>query len=219
MAPKNGTPAFVLAANHIAILASIAAAGAANQTFYVGADAKPLADNGYIEVNTEMKDAAGNVAARLTDLGRANVPVDQTPATTAPAVSFVIAATAVLPDIKRGGGNKTKRESKYPLKDIPLGGALFLPHPGAADDVVKKLSKQFGSTVAAFNKDNLDKYLTSRTIEDGKASGFVGPDGNPETYAGVPGIAIYHRPLSEKKVRAPKAAPASGENAGGAAAA
>src|SRR5215217_441433 len=221
---------FTLSAAHIATLTAISTALAANTAYHVSqADGADLVKNGFIEINPEMKDEAGNPAARLTDTGRAAVPADEapantTPATTSPAlsaVSFVISTAAVLPDIKRGGGNTKPRESKYPLKDIPLGGALFLAYPGISADDAKKLSKQFGSTVATFNKDNTDKYLTSRTIEDGKAAGFEGrnEDGtpNPDAYAGVAGIAIYHRQLSEKKVRnvKPKAAPAAeGENAG-----
>jgi hypothetical protein len=211
MAPK--TTAFALTAAHVAILTSLVSATETNP-LYVGADARPLAENGYIQVNQNLKDANGNVAAVLTDLGRANVPA-AAPAET-PKVSFIIAQVAALPDIKRGGGNKSPRESKYPLGTIPLGGAAFIPHPGIDAEGLKKLSKQFGSTVATFNQNNSDKYMTSRTIEDGAKAGFVGQneDGtpNPEAYAGIAGIAIYHRPVSEKKVRAPKAAPpASGE--------
>lgn len=218
MAPKTTAPAaFALTAAHVEILKTIAAAPA-GQVAYVGADARPLSDNGYIEVNTNMTDANGGVAARLTDKGTAALPAAGAPAE-APKVSFIIAQVAALPDIKRGGGNKTPRESKYPLGTIPLGGAAFIPHAGIDADGLKKLSKQFGSTVATFNQNNTDKYMTSRTIEDGAKAGFAGvnEDGtpNPEAYAGIAGIAIYHRPLSEKKVRAPKAAPATGEQAQG----
>lgn len=203
MAKFNLTPALT------SILAAIAATTAAGQTYFVGPEAKPLADNGYIEVNTEMKDTNGNVAARLTAKGQEAVPTSapgNTTASTAPAVSFVISQVDMPPPaIKRGGGNTSARESKYPLDKIPLGRAAFLPYPGTDAEGLKKLSKQFGSIVAAYNKNHPDEYRTARTIEDGMAAGFTGvnPDGTPnsEAFAGIPGIAIYHRPLSEKKPR------------------
>jgi hypothetical protein len=157
---------------------------------------------GYIEVNPQVLDGNGNAAVRLTDKGTSAVGTVGTGTTSTATASplFAISTTFELPPIKRGG-NTTERASKYPLKDIPLMGALFIAAADGRDP--KKMSKQFGSMVADFNKDNPDKYLTSRTIEDGKAAGFALPN-DPEAFAGKPGIAIASRPVSERKVRKPR---------------
>jgi len=166
---------------------------------------------GLIEVDPAQLDGNGNAAVRLTDKGKAAVPASApgTVGTASTAPLFAISTTFDLPPIKRGG-NTTERASKYPLKDIPLMGALFIAAADGRDP--KKMSKQFGSMVADFNKDNPDKYLTSRTIEDGKAAGFALPD-NPDAFAGKPGIAIASRPVSERKVRKPRATAAAATTA------
>lgn len=207
---------FTLTSAHISTLVAISAAVAAGNTFFISAaDGKPLVENGYIEVNTGNADANGNVETRLTDKGREALPKTEAAPAQSSGFSFVMAQNVAPPAVKRGGGNPGPRESKYPLKDIVLGGAGFVPSEDKSAEGLKKLSKQFGSTVAQYNKDHPDTYLTTRTLEDGKAAGFVGQnaDGsvNPEAFAGVPGIGIYNRPTSERPARKPKA---SAEGAG-----
>lgn len=187
MASKSA-PAFTLAAEHTAVLSGILAG-----TTHVGKsdEVTALVDNGYIEVNTSMLDSAGNAAVRLTDKGTeaAKASSPATGSGTASGVSFVIATNVSLPGIKRGGGGN--RESKYPLKDIPVGGALFIP----AAEGEKPKSKAFGSMVTEFNGKVEDRHITTRTIRDGKEAGFEGrnADGtpNPDLYAGVAGIGLY----------------------------
>lgn len=168
-------------------------------------EAEELAKDGYIEVNPAMLDPNGNAAVRLTEKGVAAIPATApaTAPTSAPVLSFVISDAPVeLPSISRGGGGG--REAKYPLADIPEGRALFIPAPEGKKP--SALSKQFGSMVADFNKKHEDRYLTTRTLADGKKAGFVGrnADGtpNPDAYDGVAGIGIYRRPVSERKVKA-----------------
>jgi hypothetical protein len=183
MAPK----AFTLTAAHTAILSAIASG---ERTRITQAEGNDLAANGYIEVNTNDVNDAGALV-RLTDKGTAALP--KTEAT--PAISFAIAANLELPPISRNGSG---RASKYPLGDIPLMGGLFIPAEAGKD--TKAASKRFGSMVADFNKENADKYLTARTLEDGGKAGFG------EQYNGVPGVGIYSRPVSEKPApRKPKA--------------
>ena len=194
---KGNAPAFELTDAHRVLMGEISTANASGNTRYVSqAEAGELVKNGFVEVNPEMLDAAGNAAARLTETGAAEV------ATTNPADNngddapglFTIVATVDLPSVTRKGSGGGKRESKYPLKDIPLGGALFVQTKEG--QTPKQLSKALGSTVSGFNRDNADKYLTARTVEDGAAYGRPG----------VSGVAIHHRPVSERKERKAKAA-------------
>lgn len=167
---------------------------------------------GLIEVNTDPAsfDANGNAPVRLTEKGKAAAPASGSNVGTADNSTLFAMATMVdLPSIKRGG-NTVPRESKYPLKDIPLGGGLFIvatvdkdKSPDGFDflDKAKRMSKQFGSMIAEFNKAHPDKFITSRTVEDGKAAGFSLP-GNPDAFAGKPGIGIFHRPVAEREAAA-----------------
>lgn len=177
------------------------------------ADVDALVKEGLIEVNPQMLDANGNAAARATDKGKAAAPASAQGApvgNTAPAASKPLFAMSMapveLPSIKRGG-NTAPRTPKYPLADIALGHGLFIAAEEGQD--AKKLSKRFGSMIADFNKEHTDRYLTTRYVEDGKEAGFVGrnEDGtpNPDMFAGKAGIGIYHRPLSERKERKPRA--------------
>lgn len=222
---------FTLTAAHLATLVAISGATANGGNYFISAaDGKPLADNGYIEVNPGLLDDNKNAAARLTDKGRTAIPADgNQPAPAAPAVSFFIAQNVALPPVKRASStNKGAQESKYPLKNIPLHGAAFV---AAADmEAAKKVSKQFGSIVSNYNTNHTEGWLTTRLVADGKAAGFIGQneDGTPneDAYAGVAGIGIYHRPYSEfeaeqarkaeaKAARDAKAATAAGGNGGG----
>lgn len=185
---------------------NLMAAIAAGSTTHVGKtkEVEELVKDGYIEVNPGNLDSNGNAAVRLTEKGTGAVPASGSDETTSetPAVSFVMATNVPLPSIKRGGGGA--RESKYPLVDIVEGGAVFIPAP--AGKKPSALSKSFGSMVSEFNKNHTDRYLTTRTVADGKEAGFVGPNGEPDFFAGVAGIGIYRRPLSERKEKAASAA-------------
>jgi hypothetical protein len=196
---KGAAKAFELTDAHRVLMAEINTANTSGNTRYVSqAEAGELVTNGYVEVNPQMLDAAGNAAARLTEKGAAEV------AATNPADNngnddggslFTIVAAVELPQVTRkGSGGGGKRESKYPLKDIPLGGALFVRTKEG--QTTKQLSKALGSTVSSFNRNNPDKFLTARTVEDGTNYG----------HAGVSGVAIHHRPVSERKVKQEKAA-------------
>lgn len=186
---------FTLTAAHTALLVALLTGERDRVT---QAEAAELVANGYIEVNTSDVTDAGALA-RLTAAGTkaAEKAKPATVGTNPQPNLYTIATTVELPTIRRDGG----RESKYPLKDIPLGGGLFIA--AAAGQTAKELAGQLGSTIANFNKNN-NVYLTTRTLEDGGAAGFG------EQYAGIAGVGIYHCPLTEKKERKPKAtAPAA----------
>lgn len=218
MAPKN-KPAFALTEAHVTLLKEIDTATKSGNLRHVSqAEGGELEANGFIEINPAIKDGNGNVAARLTDKGIKEVStVDQNtntnstaPVGAAPAVSFKIATNISLPTIARSGGGGAGRTPKYPVSDIPEGGAIFIP--AAADkrdaDSLKAMSKQFGSLVADKNKaygagnehGNDERYFTSRSVANGGELGFG------EEYNGVPGIGIFRRPVAERPVRKPRAA-------------
>lgn len=185
---------FSLTAAMSALLAGVASGAITHVAKNAETDA--LVGEKFIEVNPQMLNDKGEAAVRLTDKGNkaaadAGAGEAANPAPAAPAFTMVQAID--LPTIKRNV--TTKRESKYPLHTIPLGGAIFIPHRTSAK--INSLSKQFGSMVSDFNKNNEDRYLTTRTLNDGAAYGFGAE------FEGVAGVGIYHRPLSEKP--APKA--------------
>lgn len=187
-------------------------------------DITSLVGEGYIEVNPAVLDDNGNAAVRLTEKGKAEVPAADgaggAGGGAAPEEApnlFVIVQSAELP-VKptREAKARKPRESKYPFGDIPLGGVLFIAAKDGVD--TKSMSKTFGSSISGFNKNNPEKYLTVRKVDDGKAAGFALPD-DPEAFAGKGGLAVYHRPVSEKPVRAPRKPRGTANAAAGTAAA
>jgi len=221
--------AFVLNDNHKSLLAEIDTATKAGQVRYVSkAEAGELAANGFVKVDPSNLDSNGNAAASLTEAGTKELPpmteTNTAPVAAAgatPAVTFKI-ATVAPPAIVRKAPTGGGRAAKYPLADLQVGQAIFIPADASAD--VKKLSKSFGSMVAGFNKSHPDVYLTSRGLEDGAAAGFG------DEYKGVKGTGIYREDVSKRPVRKPRkakgetapataeAAPATAETAPAAAA-
>lgn len=229
---------------------------AGNVRHVSSAEAAHLVSAGLVEVDTNATDAAGNVAARLTEAGKVHImnapaatpavenqtaaPVGAAPATGTSTAAVSAAAPAVAAPISfsiakvsppkvnrtppKGGGAKPK----YPqLDSLEEGYGMFIPAPADVNtpEAIKKMSKGFGSMMADRNSKDETKYFTSRTIKDGKEAGFTAPypadaidpatgqpypagTQNPDAYAGVMGTGLYRLPLSERKVRKPKAAAA-----------
>lgn len=145
------------------LLAEIVANDAAGKPSYVSADAKPLVDAGYIEVNLEVKNPANpsQVLCRSTDAGKAKVASGTTQEAPKPAGSHAMLVTgAVLPPAKKRGNTAgSGAPTKYPFADLEVGGMFFSPNSDhAKGDAVKAL----GSTVSAQN----DKYAEA-IVENG----------------------------------------------------
>jgi hypothetical protein len=175
----------------------------------------PLAKLGLVETNPNMKNEKGETPFRLTDAGKKELPTVTEPTTAtaaatgtpgaSPAVSFKIMAMP-LPVSKRAAA-ATGREPKYPLATIPVGQAIFIPAEKDADP--KAASKAFGSMVSSFNKNNPDKYITARGLENGNKV-VQQEDGTwlgfGEEYEGVPGTALYSLDPKDKPARQPRKA-------------
>ena len=203
---KTNTPAFELTETHRNLLKEIdTATKAGNVRFVSTAEAGELVKNGFVTVDVKNLDSNNNAAAALTEAGQKEIPtVSETtsaPATATPAVSFVIANVAPPPIARNGGSSNAGRNSKFPLGDLEVGQAIFIPATKDEKGVYpepKKLSKTYGSMISTFNKNNADKYLTSRGLPDGKAAGFG------DQFAGIPGTGIYREDVSKRPVRAPR---------------
>jgi hypothetical protein len=205
----NKTAAFVLTDAHRNLLKDIdTATKAGNVRFVSSAEGAELAKNGFISVDVKNLDANGNAAAVLTEAGTKELPTvsDTTSAPaegTTPAVTFKIANVAPPPIARNGGSSNAGRNAKFPLGDLQVGQAIFIPatkdDKGAYPEP-KKLSKTYGSMVSSFNKNNPVRYVTSRGLADGKIAGFG------DEFAGIPGTGIYREDVSKRPVRAPRKA-------------
>lgn len=211
----NPLAAFSPSETDISLMREIDNATKAGNVRYISqAEGGHLVANGFVAVNVGNLDAVGNAAANLTEAGNKAIMTDTNSQVGAPAVieatkpaeiSFFI-ANVEPPVAKRGGG--AGREAKYPLDQLAIGQAIFVPLNAGQD--AKAASKSFGSLVSGKNRDNAEVYFTSRAVPDGFEAGFR-PTSNPEMYKGVAGTGIYRQPLDKKparKPRTPKAAPA-----------
>lgn len=125
---------------------------AGTQSYIDAANGKPLADAGYIEVNTGVSNPANpsEVLCRSTDAGKAFAASGgETHKSTG---NYQIITSAVLPPAKkRGNSSGSGAPTKYPFADLPVGGMFFSANSEhTKGDAVKAL----GSTVSAQN----DKY-------------------------------------------------------------
>lgn len=112
----------------ITLLAGIIAATDASGHGYVAASypaGKALIEAGYIDVNAEITNDAGEVAARVTDAGRAYAKTGESaPATPAPKTerkSFAIETAIPLPPKTRAPVS-----SAYPFEALVVGGSFFV---------------------------------------------------------------------------------------------
>lgn len=131
------------------LLKNIVANDAAGKLTYVSASAKPLVDAGLIEVNLEVKNDKGEVAARSTDAGKAKVAGGDVVKS---AGNYQIMSGIALPPAKRRGNQSGNgAPAKYPFAELPVGGVFF---SGNSEHKKGDAVKALGSTVSAQN----DKY-------------------------------------------------------------
>lgn len=178
--PNTAKPAAAQTAPAVdtATLSNIVAATVAGGFVYVAeAVAAPLVAAGYIETNAEMKDEAGNIAARSTDAGNALInsantaPAAAQPgATTAEAPkskpSFEIEDNVPLPTIKRGGIGGTT----YPFDALNVGQSF---HVAASEDKPNP-AKSLASTVSSATA----RYAVE--VKDANGNPVLGEDGKPQ---------------------------------------
>lgn len=186
------------------LLAEIVANDAAGVQSYVSVDAKPLVDAGLIEVNIEIKNEAGQVLARSTDAGKAQVAQGGSKEQAKPSGSHAVIVTgAVLPPAKkRGNSSGSGAPTKYPFADLEVGGMFFSPNSDhAKGDAVKAL----GSTVSAQN----DKYseetgqfkTVTRAVRDKQTKKAVtNPDGSKQTETVQLPVKKYNRKFTIRPV-------------------
>ena len=105
-------------------------------------DVKALVDAGHIEVNHQIKDASGKIAARATATLLASHEAGTTAAIdTAPAVTFTLESSVPLPPAAKGG----RRDEQYPFSKMDVGQSFFVP----VTEKYPKPWETFGSTVSS----------------------------------------------------------------------
>lgn len=184
-AAKKKTP---LASLNLALLASVVAAGD-NGMFLSVADSTPFTSHTppLMEVNSDLKDAAGNLATRATDAGKAYSA--EHPASEANAAAPVAKTkpvfkivTAKLPEIKRGHSGAAT--SIYPFDDLPaatknaegeiIAPSFFIPATDERPDPAKKLASTVSSATRRWAVVGTPpKKIVQRVPEDA-------PEGSPK---------------------------------------
>jgi hypothetical protein len=106
-------------------------------------DVKALVDAGHIEVNHQIKDASGKVAARATAklLESHGTATDASVGESASATAFVLASDIPLPPAAKGG----RRDEQYPFSKMAVGQSFFVP----MSEKYPKPWETFGSTVSS----------------------------------------------------------------------
>ena len=143
-----------LTKSQLNLLSAIASATKLGENFFIekNDDTKALHDGKFIEVNTQITDDNGNVAARATAEGieysvknapKGNKPVAATPS------QFALISGAVPPPTKRGGGSGAP--AKYPFDQMDVNISFFVADGEVTSgDAVKSLQ----SSVASVNAEN-----------------------------------------------------------------
>lgn len=137
---------------NLELLTSVAEATRAGGFVYLKAEGKPLVDLALVVINTELHDAHGNPAAKVTEAGEAYLVANgiETPSKEkAPKVEatnkFEIKSGFVVPEATRtGGGGK---QSVYPFESLEVGQYFFIPNSEAKP----KAAKDYASTVSSAN--------------------------------------------------------------------
>lgn len=174
---------------------------------FVGAAAQSLQAEGLIEINGEMMDNDGNVAARITQKGVDSMsatkqvvafPVQSAPAAavTAPTSAFKIVTGVEIPTSKRGA----KGDRRYPFDDLPVNGSFFVPATAEMPEPVKKLGSTVSSATARYSVPDGE---ATRTTKNGEVVQKMKPtrqfvmrpisDGAPWGFPGQSGAAIFRR--------------------------
>jgi len=139
-----------------ALLASIVndTKGAQGYSLVHPDDVKALVDAGHVEVNHEIKDPSGKIAARATATLLASHAAGATVTDSAPANVFVLESGIPLPPAAKGG----RRDEQYPFSKMGVGQSFFVP-------VTAKYPKPwetFGSTVSSATRRFATEHPTDK---------------------------------------------------------
>lgn len=164
MAKKPSTIA-TLSASAAALLVSIAAATEAGENFMLAPsdDARFLAENGYIDVNTEITDEAGNAAARVTEKGAAEA-ANHAPAEASAGSDEFDIETGVAPTARR---RTRTREDTYPFDKLPAPAAdgtiarFFIPATAERPKPWESLASTVSSASARYRTKTGEETYTS----------------------------------------------------------
>lgn len=134
-----------------------------------------------IDVNTEMLDAAGNAAVRLTEAGKAMVAEAGKPAPVAApsngAAKYAVISNAVLPASKRRGGGGGA-PTVYPFDTMEVGNSFFVPVSEKHKDPVKTLGSTVSSANMRFAVDTGQTKTVERTKRGPKNKAVLDAAGN-----------------------------------------
>lgn len=113
----------------------------------------PLVEQGLVEVNTGMKDAAGNYAVRATEKGKQTTMAAKQPKKAAPAETttennsaFTIEDGIEMPAVKRGG----RSADTYPFDALKQGQSFFVPNTEDKPNAAKSLASTVSSANARY---------------------------------------------------------------------
>lgn len=162
---------------NVDVLKAIANATAASSAFYVSADdGKPMLQHTppLIQVNMDMKDEAGKVAARVTDAGAQYLAaLGKGNEHTKPVHNYEVQTGGlVLPKIERKGfGGGAGAPTKYPFETMPMGGFFFVANSDVEKgDAVKTMGSAAGSANQRFAEEvkNADGTTRLKTVTRAK---------------------------------------------------
>jgi hypothetical protein len=112
-------------------------------------DVKELVDAGHIEVNPNIKDASGKIAARATAKLLESAGAAQGSATV---TSFELESGIPLPPAAKGG----RRDEQYPFSKMEVGQSFFVP----VTEKYPKPWETFGSTVSSATRRFANPHAT-----------------------------------------------------------
>ena len=144
------------------LLKSIAAGMTTHVSREVGL---PLVNEGFITVDTEQLNPAGDALASLTDKGKEMISGNATNTTMALSQSgYGVIKGAVLPPSKRGFAKGGGAPTQYPFDTMEIGDSFFVPksekHPNP--------EKTLGSTVSSANTRFAVDTGTTKTVTRNK---------------------------------------------------
>ena len=175
---------------------------------YVDPDSKELKvliATGLVEVNSEITDGVGHIAARSTAQGAAfitqpkentqmNAP--QTAQTLAPAASKFVIANVAIPTPKRGGGRKAG--TQYPFDELEIGQSFFVPATEAKPEPVKSLASTVTSANERYSEEIPGQTRINKKGREVPATRQLRQfvvrsieDGAPWNHPGVRGAAVF----------------------------
>lgn len=125
-------------------------------------DVKELVDAGHIEVNPNIKDASGKIAARATEKLLAEHGANAGATEAAVESAFVLEDAIPLPPAAKGG----RRDEQYPFSKMAVGQSFFVP----VSEKYPKPWETFGSTVSSATRRFATEHPTeTRTNRKGVA--------------------------------------------------